>query len=291
MNKNYLTEKNREIFHQEIGKIIYYFNEYIEILDFSADNLKILYRLIKKVLSNATSANILILEDCLEDSQIVLRSALESVVLITYLANFPEKIMDYLADSQILRIKNNFIAYKMTKEYDAVLPNGKIITENDMLEENEKWFNTILPIAQEKILKGIKEKIYKINDKTFYKIDKYFQTFKPSFMNLNKMFKELFSVDYKIKGQFDLREGIFPFYNESSQITHGCYFDWDFKRTFGDEAEHLFQFFNKTTLLLKCILDEVIKTNENTKAQNYLLEIKKSTDVLNELIYGKKYFS
>src|SRR5574344_1479851 len=232
-----LTEKNREIFHQEIGKIIYYFNEYIETLDFDTDNLKVLYRLIKKVLSNATSANILILEDCLEDSQIVLRSAVETVVLIAYLSQFPDKTMEYLADSQILRIKNNFIAYKMTKECNAILPNGKIITENDMLEENEKWFNKILPFAQEKILKEIKEKNYKINDKTSSKIDKYFIGFKPFFMKLEKMYDELAEINYKIANKFDLREGIFCFYNESSQIAHGCYFDWNFKRTFENEAE------------------------------------------------------
>lgn len=284
-------EDKREIFHQEIGKIICYFHTLIDSLDFNTDNLKVIFRLIKKVISNATSANILIYEDCLEDAQIVLRSAVETVVLIAYLCKYPEKTMEYLADSQILRIKNNFIAYKMMDEGEHIVVEGKIITHGDMLEENEKWFKTILPIAQEKILKGIKENDYKINDNTFRKLDKYFQRFKPFFMDLKFMYEALSSINFKIGNEFDLRDGIFPFYNESSQVAHGCYFEWDFKKTFEDEAEHLFQFFNKSILLIKILLDSTMNTNPNKETEILFLNIKESMDNLNQLIYGKKYFA
>ena len=62
----------------------------------------------------------MIYENYIKEAQILLRSAVETVILITYLSKFPEKISDYLDEAQILKLKCNFIAYKETKEGEPV---------------------------------------------------------------------------------------------------------------------------------------------------------------------------
>ena len=92
--------------------LIYFFDQIINTINFDSKNLIVLQILIKKIISNADAANKLIFEGHIKEAKIVLRSAVESVILITYLSQFPEKIDDYLDEAQILKIKNNFIIYK-----------------------------------------------------------------------------------------------------------------------------------------------------------------------------------
>ncbi len=54
-------------------------------------NLIVLQILIKKIISNADAANKLIFEGHIKEAKIVLRSAVESVILITYLSQFQKK--------------------------------------------------------------------------------------------------------------------------------------------------------------------------------------------------------
>ena len=77
--------------------------------------------LIKKIISNADAANKLIFEGHIKEAKIILRSAVESVILITYLSQFLEKIEDYLDEAQILKIKNNFIIYKNMRDGEPIL--------------------------------------------------------------------------------------------------------------------------------------------------------------------------
>lgn len=286
-------ELEKEIFYEEIGKIIYHFNSLIKILPFDTDKLGILRQLIRKVISNTTSANILINEGCYKEAQITLRSSIETVVLIAYLSQFPNKTYEYLADSQIFRIKNNFIAYKQEIEAITKYENWKLktnefsYTKRGLIKRLEESFNSILPLAKEKILKGIKENEYKITDLTFSKIDKYFISFKPIFMNLKLMYEELDENNFRLGNTYELREIIFTFYNESSQIAHGAFFDWTFDDDFNMEKEHLFQFFNKTLFVIKLILDNIMNIQSNDELTKIMIEIKKSTDRLNSLIYGE----
>lgn len=280
----------RETFHSEVGKVIFYFNELISELDFNSEDLLVIKQLILKVLSNTTSANILVYETCYEEAHIVLRSAIETVVLIVYLINFPEKTQEYLADCQLLKIKNNFIAYKKTKDELPFIVNGLTITKEELEEEDENKFNLISSKAKEKLLKGAEISEYRFDDITLDKIDKYFSNprkFKPFFMSLEIMYEDLKQKNYQILKSYDLRQIIFDFYNESSQIAHGCFLDWTFKNEFKKEIKKVYQFFNKTIPIIKCALDKVVNTNPSLKTNESLLKIRESITKLNLIVYGE----
>jgi len=171
-----------EEFCNEMGRLIYYFDQTIDTTRFDSKALVVYLTLIKKIISNADAANKLIFEGHIKESKIILRSAVESVILITYLSQFPEKIEDYLDEAQILKIKNNFIIYKNIRDGEPIDVNGTTISKEELSAENERCFNSIQEQAKQKILEGIGVKEYKINNSNFPKFDKYFTSFRPQFM-------------------------------------------------------------------------------------------------------------
>lgn len=205
---------------------IFYFDQTINIIKFDSKALVVYLTLIKKIISNADAANKLIIEGHIKKAKIILRSAVESVILITYLSQFPEKIEDYLDEAQIIKIKNNFIIYKNIRDGEPIDVNGTTITKEELSTENERCFNSIQEQAKQKILKGIGIKEYKINGSNFSKFDKYFTSFRPQFMKYEKMFMELDNAGFKLEDEFifGLRDIVYGFYNDSSQIAHGCFF-------------------------------------------------------------------
>ena len=179
-----------EDFCNEMGRLIFYFDQTINTIKFDSKALVVYLTLIKKIISNADAANKLILEGHIKEAKIILRSAVESVILITYLSQFPEKIKDYLDEAQILKIKNNFIIYKNMRDGEPIDVNGTTISKEELSAENERCFNSIQEQAKQKILIGIGVNAYNINDSNFSKFDKYFTNFRPQFMKYEKMFKE-----------------------------------------------------------------------------------------------------
>lgn len=128
----FLKTKNlEEVFHQEMGKLIFYFNQCIETVQYDTREKYIFYVLIKKIISNATSANILIYEGYINEAKIVLRSAIETVILIVYLSQFQNKVDDYLDEAQIIKIKKILLFLKIQERgsqlmYMAILVQKKI---------------------------------------------------------------------------------------------------------------------------------------------------------------------
>ena len=288
VNKNRII--NTELFHQEMGKLIFSFDQIVETVKYDSKELLVYYVLIKKIISNATSANILIYENYINESKILLRSAVETVILITYLAHFPEKISDYLDEAQILKVKCNFIAYKETKEGEPVDIWGNTCTKKELTKENKRCFDEVQESAKAKILKGIGIEDFIITEDNYEKFNKYFRNFKPEFMKYEKMYKELDKVGFKLKDIFEysLRDIVYGFYNDSSQVTHGCFLDWNRKSKFTQrEAEYIFHFFIKTTLFLKVLLKGAINF-DTVASQQYLPEMKQAHENLEKLIYGRK---
>lgn len=278
-----------EEFCNEMGRLIYYFDQTIDAIRFDSKALVVYLTLIKKIISNADAANKLILEGHIKESKIILRSAVESVILITYLSQFPEKIEDYLDEAQILKIKNNFIIYKNIRNGEPIDVNGTTISKEELSAENERCFNTIQEQAKQTILEGIGVKEYKINNSNFTKFDKYFTSFRPQFMKYEKMFKELDGIGFKLKDDFifGLRDIVYGFYNDSSQIAHGCFLDWSGPTYFTQkEAEYMFHFFMKVTLFLKVLLKGSVNF-ENDHTPQFVREMRKSNDKLEMIIYGK----
>ena len=118
INRNNIIDTEK--FYQEMGKLIYNFDKIVETVKYDSRELLVFYILIKKIISNATSANILICENQINEAKIILRSAIETVILITYLSHFPNKINDYLDEAQILKIKNNFIIFKSLNDGEPI---------------------------------------------------------------------------------------------------------------------------------------------------------------------------
>ena len=284
-------DKNKLIsvkdFCNEMGRLIFYFDQTINTIKFDSKALVVYLTLIKKIISNADAANKLILEGHIKEAKIILRSAVESVILITYLSQFPEKIEDYLDEAQIIKIKNNFIIYKNIRDGGPTDINGTTITKEELSAENERCFNSIQEQAKQKILKGIGVKEYKINNSNFEKFDKYFTNFRPQFMKYEKMFKELDDTGFNLKDEFifSLRDIVYGFYNDSSQIAHGCFLDWSEPTYFTQkEAEYMFHFFIKVTLFLKVLLKGAVNF-ENDYTPQFVREMQKSNDKLEIIIY------
>ena len=278
-----------EDFCNEMGRLIFYFDQTINTIKSDSKALVVYLTLIKKIISNADAANKLIFEGHIKESKIILRSAVESVILITYLSQFPEKIEDYLDEAQILKIKNNFIIYKNMRDGEPIDVNGTTISKEELSAENEKCFNSIQEQAKQKILKGIGIKEYKINNSNFEKFDKYFTNFRPQFIKYEKMFKELDDIGFKLADDFifGLRDIVYGFYNDSSQIAHGCFLDWSEPTHFTQkEAEYMFHFFIKVTLFLKVLLKGSVNF-ENDHTPQFVREMRKSNDKLEIIIYGQ----
>ena len=286
-------DKNKLIsvkdFCNEMGRLIFYFDQTINTIKFDSKASVVYLTLIKKIISNADAANKLILEGHIKEAKIILRSAVESVILITYLSQFPEKIKDYLDEAQILKIKNNFIIYKNMRDGEPIDVNGTTISKEELSAENERCFNSIQEQAKQKILIGIGVNAYNINDSNFSKFDKYFTNFRPQFMKYEKMFKELDDAGFKLEDEFifGLRDIVYGFYNDSSQIAHGCFLDWSEPTYFTQkEAEYMFHFFMKVTLFLKVLLKGSVNF-ENDHTPQFVREMQKSNDKLEIIIYGQ----
>ncbi len=280
---------DKEIFHQEMGTLIYYFSNIIELVNYDTKELQIFYVLIKKILSNASAANVLIYEDYINEAKIILRSAVETIILITYLSKFPNKIDEYLDDSQILKIKNNFMGYKNIKEGEICDITKHKYTKEELALENEHCFEKITPTAKQKILRGIKLEKFSITENNFKQIDNYFTNiFRPQFMKYEKMYTGL--DDFKITKNYDfnLRDIIYSFYNDSSQVAHGCFFDWNHKINFNQkEAEYLFSYFIKVTLFLKVLLKDTVNIGANAETKSFILKMGKAHNNLEKLIFGQ----
>lgn len=276
-------------FCNEINNIIHYFDQIINTINFNSKLLAVFQTLIKKIISNTDAANKLIFYNHIKEAKIILRSAIETVILITYLSKFQEKVDDYLDEAQILKIKNNFIIYKSIQDGEPLNINGKTASKEELFAENKRCFNLIQDSAKNKILKGIGIKDYEIDNLNFEKVDKYFTNFRPQFMRYEKMFKELDEIGFQIKDEFifSLRDIVYGFYNDGSQIAHSCFLDWSEPTHLTQkEAEYMFHFFIKVTLFLKILLKDTIDIG-NTYAPVLISEMKKSYDKLEQIIYGK----
>lgn len=281
---------NTEYFHQEIGKLIYSFSQIVENMEYNSNELKIYYTLLKKIISNVTSANILIFENYINEAKIVLRSALETIVLLTYLSKFPNKIKDYLDEMQILKIKSNFIMYKNLQDKEVVEIDGRIYTKQELSLESENFFEPIRESAKKKLSDSLGIKKLVFNEKTFTKFEKYFSTLRPEFMRYEKMYRELDKSGFKIKdvSDYSLKDIIYMFYNDSSQVAHGCLLDWNHPQYLSQqEASYLFQYFVKTTLFVKVLLKGTLNFDIEGEG-THLIVMQQAIENLEKLVYGQK---
>ena len=278
-------------FYNEMQDLLLCFNAIINLLKYDTKELIALYALIQKIISNAYSANILIKEGQINEAKILLRSATETVILVTYLSKFQDRINDYLDESQILKIKNMFMIYKLLRNGEVVDENGRIGTKEDAALAIKKNFDVITDSAKTKLLENIGIEDFIISTDSYDKIDKYFtKKFRPVFFKYKDMYEELDKIGFKIKDdkeEFSLKDIVYGFYNDSSQVAHGCFMDWNRKIEFNkQEATYMFHFFIKTTLFLRVLLSDTINF-DNKQIIPFVKKMQQANINLEKLIYGK----
>ena len=278
-------------FYNEMQDLLLCFNAIINLLKYDTKELVVIYALIQKIVSNSYSANILIKEGQINEAKILLRSATETVILVTYISKFQDRINDYLDESQILKIKNMFMIYKLLRNGEVVDENGRIGTKEDAALAIKKNFDVITDSAKTKLLENIGIEDFIISTDSYDKIDKYFtKKFRPVFFKYKDMYEELDKIGFKIKDdkeEFSLKDIVYGFYNDSSQVAHGCFMDWNRKIEFNkQEASYMFHFFIKTTLFLRVLLKDTINFN-NPQIIPYVRKMKQANINLEKLVYGK----
>ncbi len=278
-------------FYNEMNDLLLCFNAIINLLKYDTKELVVIYALIQKIVSNSYSANILIKEGQINEAKILLRSATETVILVTYLSKFQDRINDYLDESQTLKIKNMFMIYKLLRNGEVVDENGRIGTKEDAALAIKKNFDVITDSAKTKLLENIGIDDFIISTDSYDKIDKYFtKKFRPVFFKYKDMYEELDKIDFKIKDdkeEFSLKDIVYGFYNDSSQVAHGCFMDWNRKIEFNkQEATYMFHFFIKTTLFLRVLLSDTINF-DNKQIIPFVRKMQQANINLEKLIFGK----
>lgn len=288
MNDNLI---DNAAFYNEMQDLLLCFNAIINLLKYDTKELVVIYALIQKIVSNSYSANILIKEGQINEAKILLRSATETVILVTYLSKFQDRINDYLDESQILKIKNMFMIYKLLRNGEVIDENGRIGTKEDAALTIKKNFDVITDSAKTKLLENIGIDDFIISTDSYNKIDKYFtKKFRPVFFKYKDMYEELDKIGFKIKDdkeEFSLKDIVYGFYNDSSQVAHGCFMDWNRKIEFNkQEATYMFHFFIKTTLFLRVLLSDTINF-DNKQIIPFVRKMQQANINLEKLIYGK----
>ena len=183
--------------------------------------------LLRKLISNLECINALLLAQTTHEILIILRSAIETVVLFCYLTTHLDKQQEYIYDSELIEFKNTFIRVKNWKK-DIDIGNPLNLNLQDAISYHEQIFNEKLSDYNKKyILEQLKIKEYKVTLDNFDTIDKFFRKDKhirkPFFMDMEKMYSELPKLQ---EIGADFRDLVYSDYNINSQIAHGQYHIW-----------------------------------------------------------------
>lgn len=154
-----------------------------------------------------------------QEASTILRSFIESSINFIYLLFFEKERLLYLEDSQLLVFKNNFMWHKKLLKNPHSIIEQLDVNITQIEAELINSFNKLSGNNKTKILNGIKQKIFTINDDTYLKLDDFLRNYKSKFMNIRKMWDELFKANITING-LTFKDMLNEAYNEYSQITH-----------------------------------------------------------------------
>lgn len=183
--------------------------------------------LLRKIISNLECINELLTEQFTHEILIILRSAIETIILFCYLTTHLDKEKDYILDSELLEFKNTFIIVKNWKK-DIDTGTQPNLNLQEIINYHNEIFNKHLSQEnKEYILKKLKIKDYMLTLEDLNNIDSFFRNDKrikkPFFMNIEQMLSEL--PKFEEIGA-ELRDLVYCDYNLNSQVTHGQYHLW-----------------------------------------------------------------
>lgn len=183
--------------------------------------------ILRKLISNLEAINILLINQCTHEIKIILRSAIESVVLFIYLTAFPNRIAEYKLASEISELKSAFIVFKnFLNDYNK---------GQETLEECERikklvedcFEKSLSEEAKNYLLKKLSLSQFCINETNIEALENFFRNDdilkKAFFCKIERMFTEIPLISgYNVT----LREIFYYDYNNYSQITHGQLLKW-----------------------------------------------------------------
>ena len=183
--------------------------------------------LLRKIISNLECINELLTEQFTHEILIILRSAIETIILFCYLTTHLDKEQEYILDIELLELKNTFILVKNWKK-DIDTESVVNLDLQEAFSYHEEIFNKHLSQEnKEYVLKKLNLKEYKLTLENLNNIDSFFRNDKrikkPFFMNIEQMLAEL--PKFEEIGA-ELRDLIYSDYNLNSQVTHGQYHLW-----------------------------------------------------------------
>lgn len=282
--------KNYEIlkqFYIEMNNLIDCYEENIKAVNYNTKPKILIYTFLQKIISNVKSANMLVQKGKFNEAKIILRGAIETEILIVYLAYFNEKIDEYLEDSQILDLKNLFISFNMTKENEISDIDGHKFSKQELWQNFVEAFHTRTISVQQRILKDSKIKELVLEDNIIDKLKKYYKNFKPFFMKPEDMYKDLDEAGFKL-AEYSLRDILYGFYNDSSQVAHGSFYKWNYQiENISKELEYLFHFFIKVTMFLDVAIKDKFDLKIYKSSSTIMKKMRKAHENLEILIYGK----
>lgn len=181
--------------------------------------------ILRKLISNLEAINVLLKNNCTHEIEMILRSAIESVVLFAYLTSFPTKIPEYILSSELLEFKCTFILYK---NYKKEFASGRC-SQKDLDDLCDKVKNKFEKKLSEHCQKYVLEKLDVRSlaiEQNYENLDKFFHSDKlvkePFFMKIEQMFRE---IPY-VYSEFSLRDLLYYDYNNCSQVLHSQYVKW-----------------------------------------------------------------
>lgn len=156
------------------------------------------------------------------EARIIARSALESILLFSYLITHLEEIPKYYDEAILLKFKNSFIEIKQSKSksYTNLFSDTQLkLYQEGYIIKNKEIFKLLSNTRQKEILKVLNANEYTINNDNFNEIDKYLQKIELKFQKFHKLFIEMEKITDL---QINVKDFLFSYYNEYSQICHGA---------------------------------------------------------------------
>lgn len=234
-------------------------------------NRQILCWLLNKINSNLEAASLLLRRNYPHEIKIILRSAFETIVLMSYILEKPENEAFYKNDSIMLLFKRKFQIYKNIIHYKDSFP--KLLEHNKA--EFLSFFNKVKDIALKHLGEDICSKLSKgeIDEKS---LEKKLCTM-PKSMKTGTLLKNL---ETNLETELLKKYGL-EIYDKLSQTAHGALFSWMDKPDINRDIKDLYSYFLEIIFLSLITLKKA-----GVKSDNYYeqAELKKIFDTLETLL-------
>jgi hypothetical protein len=192
-----------------------------EVLDYLFKHLLLDLYSIEKLLTQEKD------ERCLLQAYTISRSMIETSMNFMYLLFYKDKRKQYKEDSQLLLFKNEIILINTIVKNDLkqMIVDEKFNFEALCKSIETESFNKLTTNNQQRLLKVIKDKQFKITEKSLNLLNKFFKNeFKPIHSRIESLFIELNNkIKYEDIKQIDIRTVFYQDYNEASQYVHGIF--------------------------------------------------------------------